>query len=654
MKKKKKLEPDKNLNIENEEKNLSIRSKRRIVNKGKNEFVIKTKLLNSLYTNNNINDRIISLIQSRVEQTSKGLQRLSFAMNLFIRDLIDKKKNPLDVILPKFLTDKDNTFPRQLMIGLENARKPNEYIKSFIEKRNNLLPPVQNNIIGCRNIISKASEQYVTNYRTYLSEAFNNKQNDFIRVWCNKHNIDCDFNIIKSMINGNTVRKSYVPTEKVLKLIEFHRKLLNLQNEDFVSSVWIKNNYERVIIYFYVLSKYLIKHGHSGYTVAPMSKIKACFIHIDTYVLHGILNEAKILNCNIESFVNDKDAIWRNIFNINKFLTNRQRQIYDFTNTIESDGTSICIHYRRPKIDNDNNKDSYEYIYKEGDRIIGQDPGRVNLFTGVERLNNGTWKKYILTKKCYYEKSGINNCNKKTAKWNLHIKNVLVELSNCNTRSTTNQFINYINVVNQNYDLLWNFYLNDKWSKQRLKLYSKKQSVYDKFFNTIKDKTGRRVVIAYGDAGFASSNKNEISAPTSKLLKETKKHFKVVMVDEYNTTKMHFESGVQLSKITKIYKKTYNYKNGKPVLEEKIRQLRDLLCYRSNKGCKFVVRDFNAAKNIENCLRLYPYRPIQLRRPNDNKNINTIKIEPQYIVYSKSIWSKLIRPKINYERMLGV
>ncbi|RPJ64390.1 MAG: hypothetical protein EHM20_18465, partial [Alphaproteobacteria bacterium] len=73
----------------------------------------------------------------------------------------------------------------------------------------------------------------------------------------------------------------------------------------------------------------------------------------------------------------------------------------------------------------------------------------------------------------------------------------------------------------KHYTVLWDHYTQQKWARQRFALYSGKKSVYDKFFTRIKrGGQGRRTIIAYGDAGFASTARNELSATTSRSLKE--------------------------------------------------------------------------------------------------------------------------------------
>jgi len=592
----------------------SARTTRRKENKNNsNEFIIKSSLVNSLY-DKSIKNILLQNVAKRVENTSKGLQRLSFAISLLLKDLINKCKNPLKVSLPPFLSNSDTTFARHLMIGIETAKTDvNENILKFLCNRGSLLPDTPKRFIGDKNTITSACEKYLTNYKTYIETTFEKKQKAFLNVWCNKHGNGDDVYTIRSLINGWKSIDDYEMDSDVLNLITFQRKLLHLEKDEAVNKVWIKNNYEKVIVYYEVLSKYLTKHGHKGILTAPICNMKSTFIHIDTDVFYYILkDDLQLIDGKKVKLEDITEFHWSKIFNTDKFLTNKEKEIFQFTGTVQTDGVSICIHYRRPKIES-GSKDPYVYEYNETDRLIGQDPGRVNLFYGVEKMEDGSWKRYILPKKQYYEEAKINYCNKKSTKWNQgFLKQELEKLSKFSTKSTVENFIGYITVIKQNYDKFWNEYLKKRWARQRLKLYSNKKSVYDKFYNSMKDNSGRRVVIAYGDAGFASSKKHEISAPTTRVCTEAKKHFKVVMVDEYLTTQIHHETGKRLGKVIKA--------EGNSKIA-----LRGLLWYCSTKGSKFVSRDFNAAKNIRNCARLYPHRPNCLDRETEKQPKATSK-----------------------------
>jgi hypothetical protein len=134
------------------------------------------------------------------------------------------------------------------------------------------------------------------------------------------------------------------------------------------------------------------------------------------------------------------------------------------------------------------------------------------------------------------------------------------------------------------------------------------------------DKSGRKLIIAFGDVGFASTAKNELSAPTSALQPQCKKWYKIVKVDEYRTTQLEYGTNRILTKV----KESKISKDGKPF----IKTIRGLLMSKTSKLCKFIDRDLNAAKNILKCYRMFPLRPPGFSRSDENQVVP----EPHFIV----------------------
>jgi hypothetical protein len=349
--------------------------------------------------------------------------------------------------------------------------------------------------------------------------------------------------------------------------------------------------------------------------------MKPSFIHIDTDVLYGVLKQCNLVKYNLPDFKANIREIHQDYFTAEKLLTNNQlnNKNFKFTGTINTDGTTINFHYRRPKL-----------IAKEGKvidrndpnaRVIANDPGRKTLFYGVEELEGSKIKTYTFSRNKFYDESGSTIATKKCNKWNeKYLKEELDELSTTNSRSLYLQdFLSYVGVINKHYDTFWSEYLKKKYSRQRFNLYSNKKKSYDNFFKSLDDKSGRQLIIAFGDAGFASTAKHELAAPTTTLEKECGKWYKVVKVDEFRTTQLHCESGSILTKI----KERLLTKDGKPFSKT----IRGLLRYKTSKFCKFIDRDLNAAKNILKCYRMYPLRPQGFNRKDDRQE----DPEPFYI-----------------------
>jgi hypothetical protein len=606
--------PDKNAEVT--KTSIGVRAGRKAANVNTLEFIVKASLHKTLVHGTHKED-LIKNINARVAAASKGVHRLSLAIHLLLRTHLSHVKDFRKVSLPNFLScfssksQSENTlFSRHLMLGIKGCRIINPSVKNFLEKYEDELPHAPVRYSGDRNTYNRAAEQYSTNYRTYLETTFNKKQAAFMFMWGARHNIpknECY--MLQFMINGWTNllkdEKPWMTHNVVKNMITLHREILQLKENINIGPLWWKTHYETVIVYYAMLSNYLTRCGSKGITLAPMCQMKATFIHIDTDVFYGIMNDVGLLTDNWEAFSTLRNERWASILYINKFTTERQRRIgFVFTGTIQTDGVAVCIHYRRPKLQPSKNI----FTPHVSDRVIGVDPGRVTMFTGVEKLAGNSKKVYTLSRMQYYHESGITNANIRKDKWNQGIKNALNDLSKYSYKNTSMQsFRGYLQAINRHYDILWDEYLKRRWGRQRLATYSGKKSTMDRFMNSLKDNSGRRVVLAYGDASFGSTGPGELCVPTTSMKRVCEKHFHVVSIDEFRTSQIHHYENKQCAKV---------YQNGFLV--------RGLLWCDSTNGSKFVNRDVNAALNMLRCYNAI--RPVSLQRttPKQDKLPNIV------------------------------
>ena len=118
--------------------------------------------------------------------------------------------------------------------------------------------------------------------------------------------------------------------------------------------------------------------------------------------------------------------------------------------------------------------------------MIAFDPGRVTLLEGVEKLPDGSIRRHRLTKKQYYQDSHINRANKNVKNWNREIEGINQEMSAKTYRTPDiEEFLQYVQVVEQHNDILWEHLTQKKYGRNRFDVYVHKTKCIDKFFQSL-------------------------------------------------------------------------------------------------------------------------------------------------------------------------
>ena len=560
---------------------LSDRFQQKLKDREKfDETVVKTTLKTYLQGDT---IKLIDAIKKRVNCFSQRYHMASFILSGFLKSM--ENHDDIEYIF-------EQTFIRQLMLGFEGTSKEYSTFKKFIKEN----PHYKLNIprhLGDSNIYGFGSQTYLTNLKNSLSMNLEPRIRKFVKNYQKIYGLqDNQKSVMLYKIAGwklpNNLAEIII-NQDIQEEIQRHREILNLKEltESYTTQ---KKNLLPILKYYIYILKFYETHDIKLFNIVPINKIKSHNITIDTSVLFGIMKDEQLIKKDLK--IKDFDAMeqWKSILKFEK-LAGKECV---FTGTINTDGITLCTHFKRPVKESTGSK----LTFKEADRVIGVDPGRVNIFYGVEKLQNSKVKEFILTRKQYYNDSGINKAKDQTEKWSKEILPSLNELSRVSTKGMDIQKHNeYMNVYHMIKESLWAEYTKPRWSRQRFRLYGGKKRVFAKFFNKIQnfDKS-KPVKLAYGSAKFNPTGKGEVAVPTSQIFKECKYRFPIVLVDEYLTTKIHYETNSVLQKVQV---------KGEP------KCLRGLLWCQPDS--KFVSRDKNAALNILRC-GLLNRRPSALLR----------------------------------------
>ena len=183
--------------------------------------------------------------------------------------------------------------------------------------------------------------------------------------------------------------------------------------------------------------------------------------------------------------------------------------------------------------------DEFNECYKN---YVVIDPGKRNIYT----MYNEEKGKLIYSSKQRnkdLKKYRNQNNNLKYIKKN-NMQPLLDELSDCNSKSCNiEKFKKYIEVRNKNFDVLTKLYNESDLRKIKWNTYNNTRRTENNLINSIIKKYGKNVTLFIGDWSKGSTNlKNFQSTPRIGLLRKLRCYFKVYLINEYLTSKIHNET----------------------------------------------------------------------------------------------------------------
>lgn len=596
------------------------------------ETVVKSTLRK--YVCGEHKEAFIGAIQKRVASYSKALNIASISLMGLVKELFHETKDVADVEIPDIF---DPTFVRQLILGPGEAKKPYKEVVDFYENHPELFSPPER-FVGDANIYCYGAMMYITNLRNSIVMNFEKrikkylKQQQDILKFSNDERVMTYFAIMGWKV-PITLKTKELKNPVLLKIVEEQRGILGLQDNAKVDQTWIKGQkaQKNILKQWVHFNRFYETHRLKKFSIVPISSIRSKFITIDTSVLYGIMKELGMVGAktNQATFESLKDAQWRSVFRLDKHEKRLRNK--EFTNTVNTDGISLCVHFRQRKSE----KEPQEMCFDEqSDRILACDPGRVNIYTLVEKIpgSEQLFKSYTLTRSKYYNDSGVFKARKITECWNKSVKTELEALSQVSLKGALlKDHEAYVKVYLETKEALWDEYSKNRWGRQRLRLYGAKKRTFSRFFDAIKDAGDpeKPIAVFYGSAKFVPCSKNEIAVPTTRAYKECSSRFPTKPICEFRTSKIDYETDQLLQGVEseKWYSKNQNntVRSRRPKLPKANGDddsLRGLLWCGStiDKTSKFVDRDINAAKNIYRC-GVLPERPEILSRSPTNEKL---------------------------------
>ena len=263
------------------------------------------------------------------------------------------------------------------------------------------------------------------------------------------------------------------------------------------------------------------------------------------------------------------------------------RKGWTFDASITTDGVSVSLQYSRTvmrqvssvkkakkvafreegTVATDDDYDRHAPTVLDDAVVLGIDPGRANLATVAMCFwdpdgKKQTTFKWSLSRGEYREMSGIKRTCAESAKIFACLQSSFHSLADPGSSlkaADCSEILEYMRRYSTFSRHWWEIALRRSESRRRLVGYMGKRRVLDQFFSRIKKSVstflpGKRIEVAYGEAGLTMSptGKGEVAVPTAATYKACQRIFKddpggartvVKVVDEYNTTKVDWETG---------------------------------------------------------------------------------------------------------------
>ena len=327
-------------------------------------------------------------------------------------------------------------------------------------------------------------------------------------------------------------------------------------------------------------------------------------------------------------FIKDEDEkeIWSRILNIeHKIFKTHERKGYRMS-SLSTDGIGVSITFKKCGLSKCKNLDNEkENIYVEDlndddleilktKKLVSLDPGSKGICLLDESKNNSDkYKRKMRNNNLNY--NTIQRRKESMRKRNNYILNVEKEnnyiiqkentLSDYDSKTVYyEKFKDFIREKHKVNNLVSNFYQNKLFRKLKFRTHIYLRKSEDKFLNNIEKTYGKKedITIIYGDWSNPKHMKHLAPSSNLGLKRLIEKKYKVLMIDEYCTSKLCSKCNKELTHYKMSKKDIINYQN-KNKKELKSKNKHRLLvcsgcCSSENKIKTFWNRDVNACLNM--------------------------------------------------------
>lgn len=300
--------------------------------------------------------------------------------------------------------------------------------------------------------------------------------------------------------------------------------------------------------------------GARSFTILPLKR-GFVFSHITLggsclqQILRNIMKKHKGVTfvgykkLNLDTFNENKDEIWRSLFNIDRYETSNRKFSYE----ISTNGYSATIKMERLKSILPEVHISAKLCENDYDCFIGADPGVDYVLTAhtstgkFVQISTAEYRHMAQMRKQLHWNNNVRSRNPEYAK-------IIKDMPSFMT-TNVDTYMDRLSYVLKNCDYLFSFSASKGFRKWRFKTYIHSRSALTKLCKRL---TGgeKRCCVGVGDWSRQDGMiKRHPTAPVKRIQKELQRHAKVVSIDEYGTSRSCSCCGNRCTKI-KLPKQT--------------------------------------------------------------------------------------------------
>jgi len=319
-------------------------------------------------------------IRNRVDSYSTSVREASLGLMHLVKGMYRDVTGTETVEVPDEFLDK--TFIRHLMLGTWDMRSENELVHALHEKYpfcsingTRYKGDADMHTHGAMRYLTNMKNHFKMNLERFMIRAVFALRPDLSRkgIWTI---IDGVTNVSKNeqeteFVNKKTSRRRKNEASVIRAVMHEHRAALGLANraEEVLDMKKDEERRYRLILHYVMFLNREVERKaeiklsvekneksekrkaavlEKHFNEVPLCHIKSNFVTIDSRVLYGIMKEiCPEFNVRKTEFIGEnRETYWKSTFDFKRLKVSKQKV---FTGIIETNGVSICVHYRRLK-----------------------------------------------------------------------------------------------------------------------------------------------------------------------------------------------------------------------------------------------------------------------------------------------------------------